>query len=248
MSALQIFNFQSSSIRVATDDNNNPWFVAKDVAEILGYESPDKAYVHCKQSSNLALLNKINNLPPATKWIPESDVYRLIMRSNKPNAEVFQDLVCEEILPTIRKTGSYSTTGNNPNINMMLVADNLEANIKIAKLFGFDGNQALLSANKATKQVTGIDCMALHGIELIAPTKDKFVTPTELGKQLGLSGMKVNLLLAEKGYQVKHGKNWHLTLQGKDLAILQDTNKKHSDGTPVQQIKWSQDLAEKLAA
>jgi prophage antirepressor-like protein len=77
----------------------------------LEYASQDKAYQLCKNINNAetALLNKINNLPPATKWIPESDVYRLIMRSNKAEAEKFQDWVVEKVLPTIRKTGGYST-------------------------------------------------------------------------------------------------------------------------------------------
>ena len=50
-------------------------------------------------------------MPPVVmNIIPESDVYRLVMRSNLPNAVAFQDWVCEEVLPAIRKTGEYSTT------------------------------------------------------------------------------------------------------------------------------------------
>ena len=88
--------------------DGKPWFMAKDIADALEYNQTSDALAHCKQSANLPELNKINNLSPATKWIPESDVYRLIMRSNNPEAEAFQDWVVEDVLPTIRKTGLYS--------------------------------------------------------------------------------------------------------------------------------------------
>lgn len=109
MSQLIPFEFKDATFRTAINNSDNtPWFVAKDVSEILGYDQTANALKHCKQSSILDELNKINGLPPATKWIPESDLYRLIMRSDKPDAIEFQDLVCEEVLPSIRKTGSYS--------------------------------------------------------------------------------------------------------------------------------------------
>jgi len=98
------------SVRVVVHDGE-PWFIASDVARALGYANPAEAIQdHCKK------VNKINHhrktLPPSPPVniliIPESDVYRLVMRSNLPNAEKFQDWVVEEVLPSIRKTGSYS--------------------------------------------------------------------------------------------------------------------------------------------
>jgi prophage antirepressor-like protein len=56
-------------------------------------------------------LNKISGLAPASKWIPESDVYRLIVRSTLPAAEKFQEWLFEEVLPQIRKTGAYNIHG-----------------------------------------------------------------------------------------------------------------------------------------
>lgn len=107
MSNIIPFQFEKHSILAATNDVGDPMFVAKNVAEVLGYDQTANALKHCKHSSNLDEFNKINGLHPATKWIPESDVYRLIMRSNMPNAERFQDWVTEEVLPSIRKTGAY---------------------------------------------------------------------------------------------------------------------------------------------
>ena len=111
MSALTVFNFDSTTAIRTALVGEAVWFVAKDLADALEYASQDKAYQFCKNVNNAetALLNKINNLPPAAKWIPESDMYRLVMKSTKPEAEKFQDWVCEDVLPSIRKTGSYSS-------------------------------------------------------------------------------------------------------------------------------------------
>lgn len=83
-------------------------FVASDVAKALGYAVPQKAVLdHCKHCSKME--------HPSYKGtyiniIPESDMYRLTMKSKLPNAEQFQDWVCEEVIPSIRKTGGYIAT------------------------------------------------------------------------------------------------------------------------------------------
>jgi len=95
-------------IRTVTEDGK-PLFCAKDVATALGYaRSRDAVSDHCKGGVVLPL-------PSAggiqdTVFIPESDVYRLVMRSKLPDAERFQDWVVEEVLPTIRKTGRFEVT------------------------------------------------------------------------------------------------------------------------------------------
>ena len=103
-------------VRVVMKDGD-PWFVAKDVAETLGYVNAPKAIAeHCRKAvifkdPNLGCLNDFNNLPTSPRGfsiIPESDVYRLAMRSNLPSAEAFQDWICEDVIPTIRKTGAYA--------------------------------------------------------------------------------------------------------------------------------------------
>lgn len=91
--------------------NGKPWFVANDVATALGYAVPkDAVAAHCKYAEILkgGESAPLTSSPRGIAVIPESDVYRLIMRSNLPSAEDFRDWVCEEVLPTIRKTGSYS--------------------------------------------------------------------------------------------------------------------------------------------
>ena len=105
------------SVRVVMQ-GDDPWFVASDVAKSLGYDNPANAInTHCKKINKITLSPDLggreisSKMPPVVmNIIPESDVYRLVMRSNLPNAVAFQDWVCEEVLPAIRKTGEYSTT------------------------------------------------------------------------------------------------------------------------------------------
>ena len=108
---LRIFEkAEFGSVRVVMK-GGEPWFVASDVAKALGYENPSRdVQRHCKK------VNKITQttdsvVPPLTVLIiPESDVYRLVMRSNLSAATEFQDWICEEVIPSIRRTGGYLAT------------------------------------------------------------------------------------------------------------------------------------------
>ena len=106
MNELQIFNSgEFGEIRTIEIDGK-PYFVGTDVAKALGYSNPRKAILdHCKgvtkrdtpTSSGVQLMSYIN----------EGDLYRLIMKSKLPSAEKFEAWVMDEVLPTIRKAGSY---------------------------------------------------------------------------------------------------------------------------------------------
>ena len=106
MNELQIFNSEEfGDIRTAEIDGK-PYFVGTDVAKALGYSNPrDAVSRHCKgvvkrdtpTSSGIQSMSYIN----------EGDLYRLIMKSKLPSAEKFESWVMDEVLPAIRKTGSY---------------------------------------------------------------------------------------------------------------------------------------------
>lgn len=113
---LETFSFHSSKIRTISTESGEIFFVAKDVASTLGYSDTVKAVsTHCKKAKSLIDIGEANHPPQQnqqldsqTKLIPESDVYRLVMRSKLQQAEEFQDWVCEEVIPSIRKHGSYA--------------------------------------------------------------------------------------------------------------------------------------------
>ena len=135
---------------------------------------------------------------------------------------------------------------NNP--VMQTIAPELESTVKIAKLFGLEGNHALLSANTAIKNLHGIDCMATLEITgLIAESQVQYFTPSIIGKPLGLSAVKINKALENADFQIQRRghKNrlvWEVTEKGKQHSQLIDTNKRHSDGSPIHQIKWASDV------
>lgn len=129
----------------------------------------------------------------------------------------------------------------------------LETTIHFAEMFGLEGNQKLLSANQATYSLTGVNVMELMQIPaLVAPVQEVVLTPTELGRELNLSPQAMNSTLEAMGLQVarrdiKGNKYWELTEHGKRYGAYHDTQKRHSNGTPVQQIKWYRSVLEYLA-
>ncbi|WP_317854628.1 BRO family protein [Chakrabartyella piscis] len=109
MNELQIFqNEEFGEIRTTKDGKGNVLFCGTDVAKALGYSVPTKAVnTHCKGVSKMEAPSKGGN--QQMLFIPESDLYRLIVKSKLPSAERFECWVFEEVLPSIRKYGGYVT-------------------------------------------------------------------------------------------------------------------------------------------
>lgn len=109
MNKIQIFqNEQFGKVRITMNENDEPLFCLADVAKALGYSNPAKAVIdHCKGVTVLETPTQSGIQP--IKYGKESEVYRLTMKSKLPNAEKFQDWVCDEVLPSIRKHGAYMT-------------------------------------------------------------------------------------------------------------------------------------------
>ena len=106
--ALSVFNFQSTTIRVVADDKGEPLFVASDVCEVLGYRNTSKAIAdHCRQKGITKRYTLTEKGEQELLYIDEGNLYRLIIKSRKPEAEPFESWVCDEVLPSIRKTGKY---------------------------------------------------------------------------------------------------------------------------------------------
>lgn len=111
MNEIQNFNFNGSQVRALTI-NNEPYFVGKDVAEILGYKNPSNALqTHVDKEDKTTYLNRVSgsNYKTKTTVINESGLYSLILSSKLPNAKQFKRWVTSEVLPAIRKHGAYMT-------------------------------------------------------------------------------------------------------------------------------------------
>lgn len=113
MNNIQIFKSEHFGEVRVTEIDNKPMFAASDVAKALGYSRPaDAVTAHCKGGAILPTpsTNQFGAVVMQDmKYITESDVYRLVMRSKLPQAEQFQDWLCDDVLPSIRKHGAYAT-------------------------------------------------------------------------------------------------------------------------------------------
>lgn len=143
MENLQLFNFNSNQIRIVIDNSGDTLFCANDITSILGYSNGrDAISKHCK-SSGVAKRDigvqtgvKSDGSPSiqqiATTFITEPNLYRLIVKSQLPEAERFESFIFDEVLPTIRKHGAYMTSNlieeaiSNPDLIIQL-ATNLKA-------------------------------------------------------------------------------------------------------------------------
>lgn len=175
--------------------------------------------------------------------INESGLYSLILGSTKDAAKRFKRWVTAEVLPTIRKTGGYGSSlpvvapVSVPTIDAFKLTPLV---VRAARALGLDKNAAAISANQAVAKLTGTNVLGLLGVTHLEAENQKSMayTPTELGARLGISARKLNALLETIGLQVKDGDQWRPTAKADGFFRLFDTGKRHSDGTPVQQMKW----------
>ena len=110
MQALTEFQFGDKEIRVVVDETTNePLWVAKDICEVLEYKDTGVALRKLDDDEKLTRKIYASGQNREMACVNESGLYTLILRSNKPEAKKFKKWVTSEVLPSIRKTGSYST-------------------------------------------------------------------------------------------------------------------------------------------
>ena len=144
MEELKVFNNEELGNVRTLEIDGEPWFVGKDVAEALGYSDSSSAVsknIDDEDKTTLLLKQSDSNRKSRTIFINESGLYSLILSSKLPNAKKFKKWVTTEVLPAIRKTGSYSV-GNQ--INQL---SNIDARLNnMEKLIQDMKNGSVLSA------------------------------------------------------------------------------------------------------
>lgn len=103
-----IFNFNDHGVRVAFDENNEPLFCLADVCSAMGMQRANPSRFNLNPRGTHSLYTLTNGGNQKLTYISEENLYRIVFRSTKPEALNFQSWVFAEVLPTIRKTGSYS--------------------------------------------------------------------------------------------------------------------------------------------
>lgn len=115
--ALQLFEFEQQKVKVIEIDGE-PWFSAADVCAVLGLSNVTRALSRISTEDKMNLDAPVRNGNNLTSYrgyaINEPGVFALILTSRKPEAKAFKRWVTHEVLPAIRKTGSYSTTPQPP--------------------------------------------------------------------------------------------------------------------------------------
>ena len=109
MNEVQLFNFENHEVRSLLI-NSEPWFVGRDVAEVLGYKKPENAianHVDDDDKTTTLIQGIGSNYKSKTMIINESGLYSLVLSSKLPSAKKFKRWVTSEVLPALRKTGQY---------------------------------------------------------------------------------------------------------------------------------------------
>jgi prophage antirepressor-like protein len=114
MDTNQIFRFKGKEIQIKVV-NNEPWFLAADIAKALAVKDTSRMIDNAsiKEKHVRTILNITSDVHREMLFVDEAGMYKILMKSRKAVAEDFQDWVSEQVLPSIRKTGSYSVNQNN---------------------------------------------------------------------------------------------------------------------------------------
>lgn len=107
MTGLQVFRYESREVRTVMKDNE-PWFCLADVCKVLGLSSPHKVADRLDPDELTGIKLRSGGQTREMLFINESGLYAVILRSDKPEAKPFRKWVTGEVLPAIRKTGTYS--------------------------------------------------------------------------------------------------------------------------------------------
>ena len=218
---VQRFDFKGAALRTLTDENGEPWFIAKDACDILGLGNSRKATAELDpdEKNTVTIGDGIPGNPNKT-IISEPGLYRLVMKSRKPEAKEFQRWVTHEVLPSIRKHGAYMTQQTldkaltSPDFLIQLATKLKEEQEKVKELE---------PKARFADAVAASDGTCLIG---------------ELAKMLRQNGLDVGQnrlfeILRQDGYSGKTGSNRNMpTQKAMDLGLfrVKETAVAHSDG------------------
>lgn len=235
---MQMFKFEGVQLRTM-DLEGKPHFVGVDVARALMYANPSKAVIdHCKGVSKLGIPS--DGGTQETNVIPEGDVYRLIVKAAdqsrneviKENAERFERVVFDEILPSIRKHGAYMTPQA-----LESALQNPDAMIQILTRLKEEQTERTAAENKLESQRP-----LVVFAESLQVSEDS-MSVGELAKLLKQNGIDIGerrlfVILREEGYLIKRfGSQYNLpTQRSMEMGIMEikiGSRASASDGSKV---------------
>lgn len=206
MNQLQNFSFNNLQVRTVLIENE-PWFVAKDVADILEYSETAQMTRRLDKEDSIPV--KLTGMNMKSTIINESGLYEAIIGSKKKDARKFKRWITHEVLPTIRKHGAYMTDAK---------AQDVISGNGLADLLLQAGNQIKkLESEKATIQIENQELVAeleevkekTTYLDLILESPDDILI-TQIAQDYGFSAVKFNRILNDLRIQRKVNKQWVL--------------------------------------
>ena len=208
MNELRLFNFENNQVRTLLI-NDEPWFVGKDVAEILEYTNTAKAIRdHVDEEDKLTERIVLSGQNREVIFINESGLYSLVLSSKLPSAKKFKRWVTSEVLPQIRKTGSYATP--------QLTGEELMAKALI---------EAKSVLERQNKQIIEMKPKALFADTVAA--SDSSILVGQEAKLISQSGCKMGqnrffAWLRENGYLCSKGENYNMpTQKSREMDLIE---------------------------
>ncbi|HGF8200426.1 TPA: phage antirepressor KilAC domain-containing protein [Enterococcus faecium] len=224
MNTPQIFNFEQNEVRTILV-NDEPYFVGKDVASVLGYSNTKDALSrHVDLEDKMGSRITTSGQSREMTIINESGLYSLILKSKLPNAKKFKRWVTSEVLPTIRKTGSYSNVPQSFAQALRLAAD-------------------LEEKNQLLEQQIAEYEPKISYLDTILSSTDTVAT-SQIAADYGMSAIALNKLLNELGVQHKVSGQWilyrkHMN-QGYTKSHTSEIPKADGGTKVVMNTKWTQ--------
>lgn len=237
MNEMKIFTNEEFGEVRTVEIESKPYFVGKDVADILGYTNPSKAIADHVDEEDKLNNDSLSSLGQRGGWlINESGLYSLILSSKLPNAKRFKRWVTSEVLPSIRRHGMYAMDEliENPDLAINALTALKEERAK---------RKALELENQVKdQQIAELQPKASY-YDLVLQCKD-LLSMTEIAKDYGMSAKKMNKLLHELGVQFNQSGVWFLYAKYQDKGYTQTKTQNYNKPDGIQGAKthmyWTQ--------
>lgn len=193
MEELRTWNFEDHEVRTVEIDGE-PWFVGKDVATVLGYQNGSKALSDHVDEEDKLNNESLSSLGQRGGWlINESGLYSLILSSKLPNAKAFKRWVTSEVLPSIRKTGSYTYQRANPNEEKALQIQEMDTRIRMSEQFlKLAEIETTLSKNYRDILISkSVEALAGEQLLPLPKVTQKTYSAKEVGEMLGVTAQRI---------------------------------------------------------
>jgi prophage antirepressor-like protein len=211
------FTFETDKVRTFKDEFGNIWFVANDIFTILEIASKggrSDSLAELEQDERSSFKTNTNGGMQDMEFVSESGLYSLIIRSRKPVAKPFQKWVTREVLPSIRKTGTYSISQQTPETAHQIQNETFDLSfytqqsremIELTQLINSQNSKTLYYLDNLSKSLNIKSPLELLKIDL----SNYYFIPTELGNFINATAVETNKILEAHGFQIRENGVWH---------------------------------------